>query len=197
MSSDIFIVSHIHIIIQSIMSQSDPIEAEIRRLGIKKEEDPTQLMLASLTESIANVQISLNREIAGLKELVKHQGQIIDELQKRFKKPIRIEINKEERERIQAIESKLSRVEYTAYNAHLMNRSAYVPVATIPWKSAAEIQISDTVEVAPVHPIEKPPVTQIPLPSSSKYPSPISYVQKQNVVIQQSPVRHIVAKPFG
>jgi len=179
------------------MSQSDLIEAEIRRLGIKKEEDPTQMLLVSLAESIANIQISLNREIAGLKELVKHQGLIIDELQKRFKKPIRIEINKEERERIQAIETKLSRVEYTAYNAHLMNRGDYVPVAAIPWKSAAEINISDTNETAPVRPIEKPPVTGIPLPSSSKYPSPISYVQRQNVVIQQSPISRVMTKPFG
>ena len=180
------------------MSQSDLVEAEIRRLGVQVE-DPTQMMLASLSKSIANVQISLNREIAGLKELVKHQGQIIDELQKRFKKPIRIEINKEERERIQAIEAKLSRVEYTAQFAcgSGLNRSSYTPPAVIPWKSAAEIQISDTVEVAPVHPIEKPPVTQIPLPSSSKYPSPISYVQRQNVVIQQSPVSRVVTKPFG
>jgi hypothetical protein len=151
-----------------------------------------------LTESIANVQTSLNREIAGLKELVKHQGLIIDELQKRFKKPIRININKEERERIQAIEDKLSRVEHTAYSVpHFINRSSCIPVAAIPWKTSAEIQISDTNEIAPVRPIEKPPVTGIPLPSSSKYPSPISYVQRQNVVIQQSPVRHIVTKPFG
>jgi len=197
MSSDIFIVSHIHIIIQSIMSQSDLIEAEIRRLGIKKEEDPTQMLLVSLAESIANVQTSLNREIASLKELVKHQGQIIDELQKRFKKPIRIEINKEERERIQAIENKLSLVEHNASFACGMNRSSYTPPIAIPWKSAAEIQISDTNETAPVHPIEKPPVTGIPLPSSSKYPSPISYVQRQNVVIQQSPVSRVVTKPFG
>ena len=178
------------------MSESDLIEAEIRRLGVKAE-DPTQMMLASLSESIANVQISLNREIAGLKDLVKHQGQIIEELQKRFKKPIRIEINKEERERIQAIENKLSLVEHNANFAVGMNRSSYTPPAAIPWKSAAEIQISDTNETAPVRPIEKPPVTQIPLPSSSKYPSPISYVQRQNVVIQQSPVKHIVTKPFG
>jgi hypothetical protein len=185
------------------MSESDLIEAEIRRLGVKAE-DPTQMMLASLSESIANVQISLNREIAGLKELVKHQGQIIEELQKRFKKPIRIEINKEERERIQAIENKLSRVEYTAYNAHLMNRSDYVPVATIPWKSAAEIQILDTNETPPVHPNEKPPVTQIPLlttlASNSIRATALSLasrIEKSNVVIQQSPVRRVVTKPFG
>ena len=128
MSSDIFIVSHIHIIIQSIMSQSDLIEAEIRRLGIKKEEDPTQLMLTSLTESIANVQTSLNREIADLKGIIKYQGLIIDELQKRFKKPIRIEINKEERERIQAIEEKLDRVDHTAQRAAHMTIHGFTPL---------------------------------------------------------------------
>jgi hypothetical protein len=184
------------------MSQSDLIEAEIRRLGIKKEEDPTQLMLTSLTESIANVQTSLNREIADLKGIIKYQGLIIDELQKRFKKPIRIEINTEERERIQAIEEKLDRVDHTAQRAAHMTIHGFTPSPKTPWKTSAEIQISDTNETTPVHPIEKPTVTQIPLlhsPSSnySRLQAIASRIAKSNVVIQQSPVRHIVTKPFG
>jgi hypothetical protein len=141
------------------MSQSDLIEAEIRRLGIKKEEDQTQIILASLTESIAKIETSLKKKIEDLEEVIKHQGLIIDELQKRFKKPIRIEINKEERERILAIEEKLNRVEYSANFRSGLNQHSYTPPAAITWKTSTEIHISDTNETSPVHPIETPVVT--------------------------------------
>ena len=181
------------------MSQSDLVEAEIRRLGVKGE-DPTQMMIASLTDTIVNIQLTLNKEIAGLKELVKHQGQIIDELQKRFKKPIRIEINKEERERIQAIEEKLDRVDHTAQRAAHITIHGFTPSPKTPWKTSAEIQISDTNETTPVHPIEKPTVTQIPLllsPASDYSRLQASRIAKSTAVIPPSPVSRVVTKPFG
>jgi uncharacterized protein YdiU (UPF0061 family) len=169
------------------MSQLDPIQAEMRRLGIKKEEDETQRLLTSLQKSIHAIETTYTKKIEDLEELVRT-------LQAKLKEPVKLEINREERERIERIEEKLNRVDHTAQHAAHMTIHAFTPSPKIPWKTASDVSFV-LIKEAPVAVIV-PPTETSPLLNTVVLPprkvvhkklesrAVRSYVQQQNATLQ-------------
>jgi len=167
------------------MSELDPIQAELRRLGIK-EEDETQMLLASLQKSIHTIETTYKKKIEDLEEVVRT-------LQDKLKEPVKLEINREERERIERIEEKLNSVEHTAQFAAHMTQRAFTPLSKTPWKTATEVSFTLIKEVLPVIPPIEPPCSTarscfIKKVVLKKQASANGRSQTQNVVIQQSPI---------
>lgn len=123
------------------MSQSDLIQAEMRRLGVSKE-DETQRLLVSLQTSVHTIETTLKKKIEDLEEVVRT-------LQGKLKEPITLEINREERERIERIEEKLDRVDHTAQRAAHMYSGNHWPIPKIAWKTAPDISFT-LIKEAPV-----------------------------------------------
>jgi len=166
------------------MSQLDPIQAEMRRLGIKKEEDETQRLLTSLQKSIHAIETTYTKKIEDLEELVRT-------LQAKLKEPVKLEINREERERIERIEEKLDRVDHTAQHAAHMTQRAFTPSLKIPWKTATDVSFVLIKEVAVVRPTEtSPPLNTVVLPPRKVVHKKLesravsSYIQQQNAILQ-------------
>lgn len=158
------------------MSQLDPIQAEMRRLGIKKEEDETQRLLTSLQKSIHAIETTYTKKIEDLEELVRT-------LQAKLKEPVKLEINREERERIERIEEKLDRVDHTAQHAIC----AFTPSPKIPWKTASDVSFV-LIKEAPTE--TSPLLNTVVLPPRKVVHKKLesravkSYVQQQNAALQ-------------
>jgi uncharacterized protein YdiU (UPF0061 family) len=162
------------------MSQLDPIQAEMRRLGIKKEEDETQLLLTSLQKSIHAIETTYTKKIEDLEELVRT-------LQAKLKEPVKLEIKREERERIERIEEKLNRVDHTAQHAAHMTIHAFTPSPKIPWKTASDVSFV-LIKEAPTE--TSPLLNTVVLPPRKVVHKKLesravrSYVQQQNATLQ-------------
>jgi uncharacterized protein YdiU (UPF0061 family) len=158
------------------MSQLDPIQAEMRRLGIKKEEDETQRLLTSLQKSIHAIETTYTKKIEDLEELVRT-------LQAKLKEPVKLEINREERERIERIEEKLDRVDHTAQHTIY----AFTPSPKIPWKTASDVSFV-LIKEAPTE--TSPLLNTVVLPPRKVVHKKLesravrSYVQQQNATLQ-------------
>ena len=164
------------------MSQLDPIQAELRRLGVCKE-DETQMLLASLQKSIHTIETTYKKKIEDLEEVVRT-------LQDKLKEPVKLEINREERERIERIEEKLDIVDRQTAG---MSQRTFTPLSKTPWKTATEVSFTLVKEVPPVIPPIEPPCSTarscfIKKVVRKKQASANGRSQIQNVVIQQSPI---------
>ena len=162
------------------MSQLDPIQAEMRRLGIKQEEDETQRRLSSLQKAVHAIETTYTKKIEDLEELVRT-------LQAKLKESVKIEINREERERIERIEEKLDRVDHTAQYAAHMTQRAFTPLPKTPWKTASDVSFvlikeAPTVTTPPVNTVVFPPRKVVHKKLESR--ATISYVQQQNAILQ-------------
>ena len=168
------------------MSQLDPIQAELRRLGIKKEEDETQMLLASLQKSIHAIETTYKKKIEDLEEVVRT-------LQDKLKEPVTLEINREERERIERIEENLYIVKHTTPPAPYISQRDFTPWSKTPWKTATDVSFALIKEapVITVRPTETPPPLNTVVSPVRKIVhkkqvsrAVTSYVQQQNAVLQ-------------
>jgi hypothetical protein len=107
-----------------------------------------------------------------------------------LKEPVKLEINREERERIERIEEKLDIVDRQTAG---MSQRTFTPLSKTPWKTATEVSFALIKEAAviAVRPTETPPPLNTVVSPVRKIVhkkqvsrAVTSYVQQQNAVLQ-------------